>query len=119
MEAMDSNSAPDVKKDEFREALGFKPQKETVFNSFLPYTDKLDAESNPILAEIKANLSLAVQLRDLKVGARHWIVQLERWVVGVCVETTVSSTLSSCVELIVDGMIKIIISMKWGRVIGY
>jgi len=64
-----------------REAiLGFKPQKEVVYNKLLPYNDELDSESNENLAEIKSNLGRAVQLRDLKVGVSHWVTQLSRFV---------------------------------------
>ena len=60
------------------ESLGFSPQKETVYSNLLPYAENIDQESNSVFQEIKTNLTRSVQLRDLKVGARHWIVQLER-----------------------------------------
>ena len=59
-------------------ALGFLPQKESEFSVLLPYADDIDVESNAVLAEIKCHLGRAVQLRDIKIGCRHWIVQLER-----------------------------------------
>ena len=69
-----------MKSEEEREAaLGFSPQKELLFSSLLPYADDIDVESNAALAEIKTNLGRAVQLRDIKIGCRHWIVQLERY----------------------------------------
>ena len=58
--------------------LGFKPQKELKYNSFLPYSDCLDDESNNQLAEIKANLGLSVQNRDIKTAATHWTGQLTK-----------------------------------------
>lgn len=59
-------------------SLGFIPQKESSFSIHLPYSQELDKESNAIFAEIKANLGRTIQLRDIKIGCRHWIVQLER-----------------------------------------
>lgn len=64
--------------DEVRETLGFHPQKECRYNALLPYSERLDEESNACLAEIKANLGRAVQQRDIKYGTNHWLVQLER-----------------------------------------
>jgi proteasome activator subunit 4 len=62
-----------------REAvLGFNPQKESIYSRLLPYADALDAESNAVLAEIKENLARSVQLRDIKLGASHWAVQLSK-----------------------------------------
>lgn len=60
------------------EVLGFKPQKEVPYNRILPYAVQLDAESNELLSEIKGNLARAVELRDIKVGAIHWVGQLAR-----------------------------------------
>ncbi|GFS25628.1 proteasome activator complex subunit 4, partial [Elysia marginata] len=61
-------------------ALGFSPQKELEFSALLPYADDIDVESNAVFAEIKSNLGRAVQLRDIKIGCRHWVVQLERYI---------------------------------------
>lgn len=62
------------------EVLGFKPQKEVPYNRILPYAVQLDAESNELLSEIKGNLARAVELRDIKVGAIHWVGQLARYI---------------------------------------
>uniref|UniRef100_A0A3B4UZE2 Proteasome activator Blm10 middle HEAT repeats region domain-containing protein n=1 Tax=Seriola dumerili TaxID=41447 RepID=A0A3B4UZE2_SERDU len=51
---------------------GFIPQKEVVYNSLLPYSDRLDREATELLAEIKANLSRAVILRELWPGVAFW-----------------------------------------------
>uniref|UniRef100_A0A3P8VNZ5 Proteasome activator Blm10 mid region domain-containing protein n=1 Tax=Cynoglossus semilaevis TaxID=244447 RepID=A0A3P8VNZ5_CYNSE len=51
---------------------GFKPQKEIVYNGLLPYSDRLDQEATELLAEIKANLSRAVLLRELWPGVAFW-----------------------------------------------
>ncbi|KAG9329545.1 hypothetical protein JZ751_004278 [Albula glossodonta] len=64
-----------MKKD-VSEALGFVPQKEIVYNKLLPYADKLDEESNEILAQIKGNLARAVQVRELWPGVLFWTRKL-------------------------------------------
>ncbi|XP_074520213.1 proteasome activator complex subunit 4B [Halichoeres trimaculatus] len=51
---------------------GFQPQKEIVYNALLPYADRLDQEATELLAEIKANLSRAVLLRELWPGVAFW-----------------------------------------------
>ncbi|KAL3873182.1 hypothetical protein ACJMK2_036330 [Sinanodonta woodiana] len=66
--------------DEREKKLGFKPQKEIVYNTLLPYADKIDEESLEALKEIKGNLGRAIQLRDIKVGAGHWVGQLSRYI---------------------------------------
>ncbi|XP_028989298.1 proteasome activator complex subunit 4B-like isoform X2 [Betta splendens] len=54
----------------------FVPQKEIVYNGLLPYSDRLDREATELLAEIKANLSRAVLLRELWPGAAFWARKL-------------------------------------------
>ncbi|XP_013086715.2 proteasome activator complex subunit 4-like [Biomphalaria glabrata] len=76
----DDTAAEDLERLERSAVLGFVPQKELVYNSLLPYAKDVDIESNLNFAEIKANLGRAAQLRDLKVGVRHWMVQLERFI---------------------------------------
>ena len=64
---------------EEREAkLGFRPQKERIYNKLLPYVENIDDESSKAFGEIKGNLGRAVGLRDIKVGATHWCGQLAR-----------------------------------------
>ncbi|KAL4641227.1 proteasome activator complex subunit 4 [Arapaima gigas] len=67
-----------MKKEEAEE-LGFVPQKDIVYNKFLPYADKLDSESNDILCKIKGNLSQAVQLRELWPGVLFWTRKLSTY----------------------------------------
>uniref|UniRef100_UPI0037E980D1 proteasome activator complex subunit 4B-like n=1 Tax=Semicossyphus pulcher TaxID=241346 RepID=UPI0037E980D1 len=50
----------------------FIPQKEIVYNSLLPYSDRLDQEATELLSEIKTNLSRAVLLRELWPGVSFW-----------------------------------------------
>uniref|UniRef100_A0A672NC27 Proteasome activator complex subunit 4B n=1 Tax=Sinocyclocheilus grahami TaxID=75366 RepID=A0A672NC27_SINGR len=66
-------------KKEQAEILGFVPQKEIVYNKLLPYGDKLDRESNDILAQIKGNLGRAVQLRELWPGVLLWTRKLSTY----------------------------------------
>ena len=58
--------------------LGFKPQRENVYSKYLPYAKELDNESNRHFMSIKTNLSRAIQLRDIKLGASHWCSQLTK-----------------------------------------
>ena len=61
--------------------LGFRPQKELIFNNSLPYSEGLDEESCVFLSEIKLNLSRAVSLRELRPGCVTWIGRLTRYIV--------------------------------------
>lgn len=63
-------------KKEASELLGFVPQKDIVYNQLLPYKDKLDNESNEILAQIKGNLGRAVELREIWPGVLFWTRKL-------------------------------------------
>ena len=58
------------------EQLGFKPQKEIIYNRLLPYADKLDEESKRSFAQIKINLSKSVLLRELHPGCSIWSARL-------------------------------------------
>ncbi|KAM0724588.1 Proteasome activator complex subunit 4B [Formica fusca] len=60
--------------------LGFRPQKELVYNKLLPYADKLDVESRVWLAQIKGNLGRAVMLRELKPGCVFWTSRLNIYI---------------------------------------
>uniref|UniRef100_A0A673MHV7 Proteasome activator complex subunit 4B n=1 Tax=Sinocyclocheilus rhinocerous TaxID=307959 RepID=A0A673MHV7_9TELE len=66
-------------KKEQAEILGFVPQKQIVYNKLLPYANKLDRESNDILAQIKGNLGRAVQLRELWPGVLLWTRKLSTY----------------------------------------
>uniref|UniRef100_W5L008 Proteasome activator subunit 4b n=1 Tax=Astyanax mexicanus TaxID=7994 RepID=W5L008_ASTMX len=67
-----------MKKDQ-EDTLGFVPQKDIVYNKLLPYADKLDNESNIILASIKGNLARAVHLRELWPGVLFWTRKLSTY----------------------------------------
>ncbi len=59
--------------------LGFKPQKEVVYNKLLPYGGRqLDEESNAWFAAIKSNLARAVALRDIRPGFVTWSSRLHK-----------------------------------------
>ena len=74
-----SNLAMENEEMEDREkVLGFRPQKEIVYNKLLPDSDIIDEESSEVFAEIKGNLGRSIQLRDIKFGASHWVGQLSR-----------------------------------------
>lgn len=59
-------------REERAEQLGFRPQKEIVYNLLLPYAERLDRESNELLAQIKSSLGRAVHLRELWPGVLFW-----------------------------------------------
>ncbi|XP_061562704.1 LOW QUALITY PROTEIN: proteasome activator complex subunit 4B-like [Phycodurus eques] len=52
------------------------PQRELVYNGLLPYAERLDREASELLADIKANLSRAVLLRELWPGVVFWCRKL-------------------------------------------
>ncbi|XP_063047941.1 proteasome activator complex subunit 4A [Engraulis encrasicolus] len=66
-------------KKEVPDTLGFVPQKDIVYNKLLPYADRLDGESNQILASIKENLGRAVYLRELWPGCMFWTRRLSTY----------------------------------------
>jgi len=65
-----------------------KHQKPLVYNRFLPYADKIDKEATEFLQDIKKNLSIALQRRELKRGCVYWTNQLQWWV-GYTLSTTI------------------------------
>ena len=60
--------------------LGFKPQNEVVYNSNLPYAEKLDSESEYALTVIKTNLAKVVLQGELRTGLTYWANQLTRYI---------------------------------------
>lgn len=61
------------------ERLGFRPQKELLYNRLLPYADRLDEESALLLANIRENFGKSVVLRELKPGAAIWTARLIKY----------------------------------------
>lgn len=62
------------------EKLGFKPQKEVVYNKLLPYSDKLDYDSVNMLKEVKGHLGRSIILREMRPGCGIWVVKLQRYI---------------------------------------
>ena len=54
-------------------------QKSLIINELLPYSEYLEEEANQLFGEIKLNLSVAVQKRDLWPGALFWTNRLTRY----------------------------------------
>ncbi|XP_048486309.1 proteasome activator complex subunit 4 isoform X4 [Plutella xylostella] len=61
------------------QALGFKPQKEILINTLLPYADQLDDESTRLFQQIKENLAKAVMLREMKPACGVWTARLMKF----------------------------------------
>ncbi|XP_066249765.1 proteasome activator complex subunit 4B-like [Euwallacea similis] len=61
-------------------ALGFKPQKESVYNELLPYAKHLDLESEKLFLAIKTNLVKAVLAREIRPGCALWTSRLNKYI---------------------------------------
>ena len=66
------------RRDERAAVLGFFPQHEIIYNSLMPYSDRLDDESKEMWNDIKANLGCAVALRELRPGYVMWTGRLAK-----------------------------------------
>ena len=51
-----------------------------MYNKHLPYSQQLEKEAGELLSDIKKNLSVAVQRRELWPGALYWTNRLSRLV---------------------------------------
>ncbi|CAH0550528.1 unnamed protein product [Brassicogethes aeneus] len=60
--------------------LGFKPQKENVYNKFLPYAADLDEESTKLFTDIKTNLVKSVLAREMRPGCALWTSRLNKYI---------------------------------------
>ena len=69
---------PSGNMEEESSSLGFKPQKQVVYNKLLPYKEHLDSEILEQIREIKENLSKALILGDIRPGCVHWVAKLSR-----------------------------------------
>lgn len=74
---MEEEDVNEVKSERIKQ-LGFKPQKEIIYNRLLPYADQLDDESRKMFTEIKANLGKAVMLREMRPACGMWSARLVR-----------------------------------------
>ena len=71
------------RRDERAAELGFTPQKEIIYNKILPYSDKLDKESNEMWNTIKINLGRSIALRELRPGYVMWTGRLTKYFTAV------------------------------------
>ena len=69
------------RKDERAAELGFYPQKEIIYNSKLPYSDKLDEESKEMWDNIKSNLGRSLSLHELRPGYVIWTGRLIKYII--------------------------------------
>ncbi|RZF34164.1 hypothetical protein LSTR_LSTR003574 [Laodelphax striatellus] len=60
--------------------LGFKPQKEIVYNKLLFYSDSIDDESQQMLSMIKGCIGKSLLLHEVKPGLGFWIVRLNSYI---------------------------------------
>lgn len=58
--------------------LGFKPQKENVYNKLLPYANELDDESSKLFHDIKTNLIKSILAREMRPGCALWTSRLNK-----------------------------------------
>lgn len=73
----------DLEKDSWKERraneLGYKPQHELFHNFYLPYPEKLDAESAVLLDHIKQELGKTLAFREINPGAGIFVTKLMRY----------------------------------------
>ena len=73
----------DVEEEDFKKArakeLGFEPQKEHTGLQWLPYADKIDAESKDNFSKIKTNLAKCIALRQFRPGYLEWTNRLIKY----------------------------------------
>ena len=60
------------------EMPGLVYQKPLIYSKYLPYSERLEAEAEKLLHEIKENLGVTVQKRELWPGALYWTNRLSR-----------------------------------------
>ncbi|XP_050294149.1 proteasome activator complex subunit 4B-like [Anthonomus grandis grandis] len=60
--------------------LGFRPQKENVYNGVLPYSKYLDEESKELFVAIKTNLIKSVLAREIRPGCALWTSRLNKYI---------------------------------------
>lgn len=56
-----------------------KYQKSLPFNHLLPYSEHIDSEGDELFEDIKTNLSIAIQKRELWPGTLFWTNRLDRF----------------------------------------
>ncbi|XP_022243744.1 proteasome activator complex subunit 4-like [Limulus polyphemus] len=55
-------------------------QRHLVYNKVLPYSDKLDDESEKLLSEVKGNLGKAILMREIVPGTGYWTSHLVKYI---------------------------------------
>ena len=79
VDTYDGEDDEEERRSELRHAaLGFKPQKEIVYNQLLPYFDDLDSESVMAFSVIKTNLAKTICLREMRPGFVIWTSRLSK-----------------------------------------
>lgn len=59
--------------------LGYRPQKENVYNELLPYAKYLDDESEKLFVTIKTNLIKSVLAHEIRPGCALWTSMLLKY----------------------------------------
>ena len=79
VDTYDGEDDEEERRSELRQAaLGFKPQKEIVYNQLLPYFSDLDSESVMAFSVIKTNLAKTICLREMRPGFVIWTSRLSK-----------------------------------------
>ena len=79
VDTYDGEDDDEERRSELRHAaLGFKPQKEIVYNQLLPYFDDLDSESVMAFSVIKPNLAKTNCLGEMRPGFVIWTTRLSK-----------------------------------------
>lgn len=60
--------------------LGYRPQKEVIYNKLLPYSDKLDAESAAVWRSVKGELGTAFAKREIRPAGLIWISRMCKYI---------------------------------------
>ena len=60
--------------------LGYRPQKEVIYNKLLPYSDKLDAESAAAWRSVKGELGTAFAKREVRPAGLIWISRMYKYI---------------------------------------
>ena len=60
--------------------LGYRPQKEVIYNKLLPYSEKLDAESAAVWRSVKGELGTAFAKREIRPAGLIWISRMCKYI---------------------------------------
>lgn len=80
---MEDKTPPDIEQETWKERrakeLGFRPQHEQFHNFYLPYSTRLDDESNELLDHIKQELGKTLAFREINPGAGIFVTKLMKY----------------------------------------